>query len=167
MPPLEALDPPLNVVLHRPEIPPNTGNVARLCACTGSRLHLVAPLGFSIDDRHLKRAGLDYWDKVFVATYASLDEVVAAHPDAGVHLFSARAGRSLWEVAFSPGDLLVFGTESTGLPSEILERWPERQVALPMRPGLRSLNLSSTVSAAVYEALRQNLGSGRGGRGPV
>lgn len=155
---LTPVDPPLNVVLHRPEIPPNTGNVARLCACTGSRLHLVAPLGFSIDDQHLKRAGLDYWDKVHVGTYPNLDEVLAAAPGRPFHLFTASAARSLWEVRFAPGDLLVFGSESVGLPRDLLEAHPERTVALPMLPGRRSINLSASVAIAVYEALRQIVG---------
>jgi tRNA (cytidine/uridine-2'-O-)-methyltransferase len=159
MPPLPEPSLPFEVVLHRPEIPPNTGNVARMCACTGSRLHLVTPLGFSIDDAQLKRAGLDYWPQVFARTYASFEEVLEAMPDRGVHLFTAAAPRTLWEVALRPGDLLVFGSESVGLPEAILGRWPERQVAIPMRPGRRSLNLSAAAAVAVYEGLRQNLGA--------
>jgi tRNA (cytidine/uridine-2'-O-)-methyltransferase len=152
---LQAPDPPLEIVLHQPEIPPNTGNVARLCACTGSRLHLVAPLGFSLEDRYLKRAGLDYWDQVHVATWESFDALLAARPGQGFHLFTARAERSLWQVALEPGALLVFGSESTGLPRALLDAHPDRQVGLPLLPGLRSLNLSSTVAVAVYEALRR------------
>lgn len=155
---LQAPDPPLEIVLHQPEIPPNTGNVARLCACTGSLLHLVAPLGFSLEDRYLKRAGLDYWDKVHVATWESFEALLDARPGRGFHLFTARAERSLWEVELAPSDLLVFGRESTGLPRDLLDAFPERQVALPMVPGRRSLNLSSTVAVAVYEALRRRQG---------
>ena len=159
MPLLPPVQPPLGVVLHRPEIPPNTGNVARLCACTGSRLHLVAPLGFSIDDRHLKRAGLDYWDKVHVGTFASFEEVLEANPGRAFHLFTSSGPRSHWEVRFAPGDLLVFGSESVGLPEELLERWADRTVGLPMLPGRRSINLSASVAIAVYEALRQIVGA--------
>ncbi len=146
---------PFEIVLHRPEIPPNTGSVARLCACTGSRLHLVAPIGFSIDDTSLKRAGLDYWEHVYVATHGSLSDALTSLPDRGVHVFTGKAEKTLWEVRFRPGDILVFGSESVGLPKEVLDACPERNVAIPMREGRRSLNLSSAVSVALYEALRQ------------
>lgn len=155
---LRTPTPAFEVVLHRPEIPPNTGSVARLCACTGSRLHLVAPLGFSIDDTKLKRAGLDYWRHVFVATYSSLDEVIEAHPGRSAHLFTGKTSRSIWEVSISPGDLLVFGSESVGLPDEIIERHADKTVAIPMLEARRSLNLASAVSVAVYEGLRQHYG---------
>ncbi len=144
------------VVLNRPEIPPNTGSVARLCACTGSRLHLVAPLGFSLDDAKLKRAGLDYWDKVFVATHSSLEEVIASFSGRGVHLFTGKTTRTIWDARFRPGDLLVFGSESVGLPERLLLERPESTVAIPMLEGRRSLNLATAVAVAVYEGLRQN-----------
>jgi tRNA (cytidine/uridine-2'-O-)-methyltransferase len=150
---------PLNVVLVQPQIPPNTGNVARLCAVTGSRLHLVAPLGFSIADKDLRRAGLDYWDKVHAATWSSFEELIAAEslqPDR-VHLFTGRGTTSLWQAQFRSGDWLVLGDEVSGLPDQALERFPGRWVRVPMiaNPSARSLNLSTCAGIAVYEALRQ------------
>lgn len=145
----------LNVVLVEPKIPPNTGNVARLCAVTGSRLHLVAPLGFRIDDKDLRRAGLDYWDKVFGALWGSFDEMQA--PPEKLHLFTGRGRTSLWDARFAAGDWLVFGDEVSGLPQALLDRFPERQVRVPMieNPTARSLNLSTCAGIAVYEAIRQ------------
>lgn len=158
--PLVAPSPPLEVVLVRPEIPPNTGNVARLCACTGARLHLVCPLGFSLDDKDLRRAGLDYWEHVHARTWGSLAEFEEAFDLAGagrerLHLFTAQAARTHVNAGFRAGDLLVFGSESRGLPKEFLERYPERTVGLPMLGGRRSLNLAATAAVGVYEALRQ------------
>jgi tRNA (cytidine/uridine-2'-O-)-methyltransferase len=157
---LSPVSPPFELVLVEPEIPPNTGNVARLCACTGARLHLVCPLGFSLTDKDLRRAGLDYWDRVHARTWGDWAEFEAAHDLAGagrqrLHLFTASAAKSHVEAAFAPGDLLVFGRESRGLPEALLERYADRTVALPMMPGSRSLNLSSSASIALYEALRQ------------
>jgi len=149
----------LNVVLVEPKIPPNTGNVARLCAVTGSRLHLVAPLGFRVDDKDLRRAGLDYWDKVHAATWASFDELLAAEAvGAGrLHLFTGHAARGLWDTTFAAGDYLVMGDEVGGLPSSLLDRFRDRCVRVPMiaEPSARSLNLSTCTGIAVYEALRQ------------
>jgi tRNA (cytidine/uridine-2'-O-)-methyltransferase len=149
----------LNVVLVEPKIPPNTGNVARLCAVTGSRLHLVAPLGFRIDDKDLKRAGLDYWDKVHASTWTSFDEMLAAErvERERLHLFTGHGGRGLWQVRFAPGDWLVMGDEVGGLPQSLLDRFAARQVRVPMipEPSARSLNLSTCTGIAVYEALRQ------------
>jgi tRNA (cytidine/uridine-2'-O-)-methyltransferase len=158
--PLPAL--PLSVVLVHPQIPPNTGNIARLCAVTGSRLHLIAPLGFRITDKDLRRAGLDYWDKVHAATWGSFDELCAGErlESGRVHLFTGRTGpqaRSLWDARFAAGDWLVFGEEARGLPDEVLARFPDRHVRVPMidEPSARSLNLSTCAGVAVYEALRQ------------
>jgi tRNA (cytidine/uridine-2'-O-)-methyltransferase len=149
----------MNVVLVNPLIPPNTGNVARLCAVTASKLHLIAPLGFSIADKDLRRAGLDYWDKVFAATYASFDELLAENRVAPeqLHLFTGRAKRGLWEARFRPGDFLVLGEEQKGLPEALLERFPDRTVRVPMiaEPSARSLNLSTCTGVVLYEALRQ------------
>jgi len=157
---LTELPSPLEVVLVAPEIPPNTGNVARLCACTGSMLHLVAPIGFSLADKDLRRAGLDYWDSVHVQTWESFEELEAAYDLAGagrerLFLFAARGKSTHVQAAYPPGALLVFGRESRGLPEEILSRYEDRTVRLPMIPGRRSLNLSSSAAVAVYEALRQ------------
>ncbi len=156
------LDPPeprLKLVLVRPQIPPNTGNVARLCAVTGTPLHLVAPLGFALTEKKLRRAGLDYWDKVHAATHASFDELVREGGLNGdnVHLFTSRGTRGLWEARFRPGDWLILGEEQQGLPEEALERFPERWVRVPMirEPSARSLNLSTCAGVVLYEALRQ------------
>ncbi len=149
-------------MLVHPQIPPNTGNVARLCAVTGSRLHLIAPLGFRVTDKDLRRAGLDYWDKVHVRTWESFDELCTEEKldDARVHLFTGRitpATRSLWDARFSPGDWLILGEEARGLPDDVLERFPSRWVRVPMisEPSARSLNLSTCTGIALYEALRQ------------
>jgi tRNA (cytidine/uridine-2'-O-)-methyltransferase len=152
---LEPLASPFHLVLVSPQIPPNTGNVARLCAVTGCRLILVEPLGFSIADRELKRAGLDYWDKVFVHLYPSYTAYVADHPRARRWLFSARAERTLWEARFHEGDHLVFGSETQGLGAPVLSGGTGEPLSIPMLPQRRSLNLSTAVGIAAYEALRQ------------
>ena len=152
---LEPLARPLHLVLVSPQIPPNTGNVARLCAVTGSRLILVEPLGFSITDRDLKRAGLDYWDKVFLKLYPTYDAYLAEYPEARRWLFSARATTSLYAARFEPGDHLVFGSEVTGLSPEVLQGGSGQAVTIPMLEDRRSLNLSTSVGIATYEALRQ------------
>ena len=153
---LEPVDPPLNIVLVEPQIPPNTGNIARLCSVTGARLHLVGPLGFSVADKEMRRAGLDYWFGLWKRLYANLAEFESSLPaDARLHLFTARTDRDLWQVEFKPGDFLVFGSEPKGLPQPFLDAHPELQLALPMLPDTRSLNLSSAAAAALYEALRQ------------
>jgi tRNA (cytidine/uridine-2'-O-)-methyltransferase len=154
---LSPLTPPLHLVLVEPQIPPNTGNVARLCAVTGSRLHLVGPLGFSVAQKDLRRAGLDYWDKVFQKLYPTVDDYLCEHPQARRHLFSARAERSLWDVEIRPGDHLVFGSEPDGLPRSLLDAHPELAVGIPMLPNRRSMNLSTAVGVATYEAIRQQL----------
>lgn len=162
---LPTFDPPLSVVLVHPQIPPNTGNVARLCAVTGCRLHLVEPLGFSIADKDLRRAGLDYWDQVVAKIHANVDAWEATVEAPRLHLFTGHgAEKTLWEAEFRQGDHLVFGAEQEGLPEELLARHADRTVSIPQRPGLRSLNLSTSVGIAVYEALRQRMAmSARGG----
>jgi tRNA (cytidine/uridine-2'-O-)-methyltransferase len=152
---LQKLEPPLHLVLVSPQIPPNTGNVARLCAVTGCKLELVEPLGFSIADKELKRAGLDYWDQVFLKLHPSWEAYRAAHPTARKWLFTARAARSIWEVQFRPGDHLVFGAETTGLPKEVVDSGQGEPLGIPMLLDRRSLNLSTSVGIAAYEALRQ------------
>lgn len=152
-----------DVVLYQPEIPPNTGNVIRLCANTGARLHLVEPLGFSMDDRQLRRAGLDYHE--FASVQVHPDWVACRKSLAGQRLFafSARARQRHSEAAFLPGDGFVFGPETTGLPEDVLRDFPEdRRLRLPMRPGNRSLNLSNAVAIVVYEAWRQQRYAGGG-----
>lgn len=152
---LSPLAKPLHLVLVSPQIPPNTGNVARLCAVTGCRLVLVEPLGFSVSDRALKRAGLDYWDKVFLAKFDDYDAYLAAFPGAPRALLSARSERSVYSVVFQEGHHLVFGSETRGLGREILEGGSGDAASIPMLPERRSLNLSTAVGVVTYEALRQ------------
>jgi tRNA (cytidine/uridine-2'-O-)-methyltransferase len=145
---------PLHIVLVEPQIPPNTGNVARLCAATGCALHLVEPLGFSIEDRALKRAGLDYWDALAVVVHPTLNDFFARVPPARAWLLSTRAVRSYRDAPFTHGDALVFGKETAGLPAALLETNPERGLRIPMRPGaVRSINLATAVGIVAYEAL--------------
>ena len=151
-PPLEV---PFRVVLVEPEIPPNTGAVARTCVGTGSALHLVGELGFDISEHAVRRAGLDYWPLLDLHRHADLPAFRADHPDARLHLFSANAERSYLEADFRPGDALVFGKESVGLPPDLLEREP-RVWGIPTAGGVRSLNLSNAVTVVLYEALRQS-----------
>ncbi len=154
-----------NIVLVAPEIPPNTGNVIRLAANTGCRLHLVEPLGFAMTDPLLRRAGLDYHEYVDVARYASWPAFLSAAAPAHDRLFAftTRGPRRLTDAAFGPGDWLVFGSESAGLPDEVVSGiGDDRALRLPMRPGQRSLNLSNAVAVAVFEAWRQNGYAGSG-----
>ena len=145
----------LNIVLVEPEIPMNTGNVARTCAVTGSRLHLVRPLGFDISDKAVKRAGLDYWDLVDLHVYDSLADLFRQEPAPDLWLTTTKAARCYTDAAYTDGCWLFFGKETAGLPQGLLERYPERCVRLPMRENARSLNLANTVAAVTYEALRQ------------
>lgn len=146
---------PVNIVLVEPQIPQNTGNIARTCACTGARLHLVEPMGFRATERNLKRAGCDYWDEVDIVRWPCADAFFEAHGADELHLFTGHAARSFVDAAYSDGAFLVFGRESRGLDPVILERFSDRCVRIPMREGLRSLNLSNSVAIGVYEALRQ------------
>lgn len=156
----------LNVVLVEPEIPQNTGNISRTCAAVGAALHLVRPLGFSVDDRQLKRAGLDYWDKLQIYYYDSLADFFAARPDARCLFFSTKAARNYWDADYADGCYIVFGKETAGLPAQLVADNMDRSYRLPMRREIRSLNLSNTVAAVVYEALRQNRhGCGHGACG--
>ncbi len=150
----------VGIVLVEPEIPQNTGNIARTCACLGARLHLVEPMGFRPTERNLRRAGCDYWDQVDVVTWpcarAFLDAYGRGELGPGaLHLFTGRAARSYAEVSYGEGDLLLFGRESRGLDEALLAAHPEACVRIPMRPGARSLNLSNAVAVAAYEACRQ------------
>jgi tRNA (cytidine/uridine-2'-O-)-methyltransferase len=155
----------LHVVLFQPEIPPNAGNVIRLCANTGAALHLVEPLGFSLDDARLRRAGLDYHEYAEVRTHPDLGACLAALGDPRVFAFTTAGTRRFDAVEYRPGDALLFGPESRGLPADVLAAIPAgRHVVLPMRPGQRSLNLSNAVAVAVFEAWRQ---AGYAGAAPV
>ena len=150
----------MEIVLVHPEIPHNTGCAARLAAATGLRLHLVEPLGFSLEDRYLKRAGLDYWPQVDLALHADWDAAARALERGSerplverLRLFSARGGASLFQTPFEHDDVLVFGSESAGLPPALLERFADRRLYVPIRPGIRSLNLANVVCLGVYTAL--------------
>ena len=145
----------IHIVLVSPEIPQNTGNIARTCAATGCALHLVKPLGFSIDDKHLKRAGLDYWDKVTVGVYESFEELEQKCPDAHFYPVETEGSRFHTEVTYPEDVFFVFGKETKGLPKAIVEKYADTLIRLPMRKGLRSLNLSNAAAVMVYEALRQ------------
>ena len=147
----------LNIVLVEPQIPQNTGNISRTCAVTGAALHLVKPYGFTITDRQLKRAGLDYWDKLEIHEYGSFAEVKEQNPDGEFYYFTTK-GRTVHSEAAYPADkpvFIVFGREDKGLPEDLLYANPSSCVRIPMRPTLRSLNLSNSVAIAVYEVLRQ------------
>jgi tRNA (cytidine/uridine-2'-O-)-methyltransferase len=145
----------LNIVLVSPEIHQNTGNIARTCAATGAKLHLIRPLGFEITDKALRRAGLDYWYLLDVQIYDSLEDFFEKHPDASFWLLSTKAPRGYTEVAYQDGDYLFFGRESGGLPEAFLEAHAPRCVRIPMRSEARSLNLSNSAAIVLYEALRQ------------
>ena len=147
----------IHIVLHEPEIPQNTGNIARTCAATGASLHLIKPMGFEIDDKKLKRAGLDYWDKLDIHYYENLDDFYEKHPNAQVYYYSTKAPRAYTEPESYPEEVFImFGKETRGLPEDLLEKNYEHCLRIPMRPTLRSLNLSNSVAIAVYEILRKD-----------
>lgn len=145
-----------NIVLVEPEIPQNTGNIARTCAATGCTLHLVKPLGFEISDKYLKRAGLDYWQFVEVKIWENFDELSAAYPKGVFYYFTTKGRKKYTDASFNEGDFLVFGKETKGLPEELLIKHPSECLRIPMLGELRSLNLSNSVAIAVYEGLRQH-----------
>lgn len=144
-----------NIVLVEPEIPQNAGNIARTCAATGTRLHMIRPLGFEVSNKYLKRAGLDYWHLVDISYYDSFDELKAKYPESRFFYFTTKARRRHSDVRFKDGDFLVFGKETKGLPEELLMQNEETCLRIPMFADARSLNLSNSVAIAVYEALRQ------------
>ena len=145
----------LNIVLFEPEIPQNTGNIARLCACLGAKLYLVGRLGFNFSDKYLKRAGLDYWDKLEIEHIDSLDDLINKYPDSNFYYFTTKTDRVYTKESYSQGDFLVFGPETRGIPEEILNKNSKTCVTIPMRKITRSLNLSNSVAIAAYEAYRQ------------
>ncbi len=150
--------PVMNIVLLEPEMPANTGNIGRTCVATGSRLHLIEPLGFQVNEKAVKRAGLDYWDKLDVTVYDCYRDFLEKNPRAAEKLYmaSTKAPRAYTEVSYEPGAYIMFGKESAGIPEELLAVHKETTVRIPMLPDIRSLNLANSVAIVLYEALRQN-----------
>ncbi|MBO5426330.1 MAG: tRNA (uridine(34)/cytosine(34)/5-carboxymethylaminomethyluridine(34)-2'-O)-methyltransferase TrmL [Lachnospiraceae bacterium] len=145
----------LNIVLYEPEMPANTGNIGRTCVATGARLHLIEPLGFLINDKMLKRAGLDYWPKLDVTVYSDFEDFLMKNPDAKIYMATTKSKQKYTDVTYEENAYIMFGPESRGIPEEILLDNKETCVRIPMMPGERSLNLSNSVAIMVYEALRQ------------
>lgn len=145
-----------NIVLYEPEIPANTGNIGRTCAATGTKLHLIEPLGFRLDEKSLKRAGMDYWNELDVTTYVNWDDFIFQNPDARIYMATTKGRRVYTEVTYDPGCFLLFGKESGGIPEELLVRHPDTCIRIPMIGETRSLNLSNSAAIVLYEALRQN-----------
>ena len=150
-----AAEPLLNVVLYQPDIPQNTGNIGRTCVAVGAKLWLIRPLGFRLDEKHLRRAGMDYWQHLDWEAVDSWEEVQNRLPDANVWCLTKFATRMVWDATFEAGDILLFGSESRGLPDRIRDDQPGRNLKLPMSDLVRSLNLASTANTVVYEAIRQ------------
>ncbi len=145
-----------NIVLYEPEIPQNTGNIARLCACSGADLFLVGKLGFSLSDKYLKRAGLDYWNSVNIHKYNNLDELFNEFPNSVFYYLTTKSTNVYTDYKFKEGDFFVFGPETRGLPEDLLKKYWDNAITIPMAEGQRSLNLSNSVAIVLYEAIRQN-----------
>jgi len=146
----------MHIVLHQPEIPANTGNIGRTCVATGTKLHLIEPLGFRIDEKQIKRAGMDYWDQLDYTRYINYEDFLEKNPDAKVYYATTKAQKRYTDVKFGPDDYIMFGKESAGIPEEILAKHKEECIRIPMLSEIRSLNLSNSVAIVLYEALRQN-----------
>ncbi len=146
----------MHIILHQPEIPANTGNIGRTCVATGTSLHLIEPLGFRLDEKSIKRAGMDYWEHLDVTRYMNYQEFKQMHPQAKIWMATTKAKRVYTEVSYSPDDYIMFGKESGGIPEEILVENEETCIRIPMLEQIRSLNLSNSVAIVLYEALRQN-----------
>ncbi|MCI8886131.1 MAG: tRNA (cytidine(34)-2'-O)-methyltransferase [Dorea sp.] len=146
----------LNIVLHEPEIPANTGNIGRTCVAANARLHLIEPLGFRLNEKNLKRAGMDYWDNLDVTTYINYDEFLERNPKAKIYMATTKAAKTYTEVRYEPDCYIMFGKESAGIPEEILVDHREECIRIPMTGGIRSLNLGNSAAIVLYEALRQN-----------
>ncbi len=146
----------LNIVLHEPEIPANTGNIGRTCVAAGTRLHLIEPLGFKLNEKNLKRAGMDYWKELDVKTYIDYQDFLERNPEAKIYMATTKAQKSYTEVRYEPDCYIMFGKESGGIPEEILVRHKDDCVRIPMTDGIRSLNLANSAAIILYEALRQN-----------
>lgn len=145
----------MHIILHQPEIPANTGNIGRTCVATGTGLHLIEPIGFRINEKELKRAGMDYWDKLEVTRYINYDDFRKKHPGAVVWMATTKAKRTYCDVEFGADDYIMFGRESAGIPEELLVEDEPHCIRIPMGPEIRSLNLSNSVAIVLYEALRQ------------
>lgn len=145
----------MNIVLHEPEIPANTGNIGRTCVATGTSLHLIKPLGFDISDKAVRRAGMDYWKELDLHVYEDFEEFVEKNPGARIYMATTKARKAYTEVEYKENDFIMFGKESAGIPEEILVKYEETSVRIPMIGEIRSLNLSNSVSIILYEALRQ------------
>ena len=145
----------MNIVLHQPEIPANTGNIGRTCVATGTKLHLIEPLGFRIDEKQIKRAGMDYWDKLDYTRYINYEDFLIKNPRAKIWYATTKAEKTYTDVSYSENDFIMFGKESAGIPEEILVENRESCIRIPMLPDIRSLNLSNSVAIVLYEALRQ------------
>lgn len=147
----------MNIVLHEPEIPANTGNIGRTCVATGTVLHLIKPLGFSLDEKSLKRAGLDYWQHLDVRVYENFEDFLEKNPGATkIYMATTKGHHTYDEVSYGPDDYIMFGKETAGIPEEILVNYEDTCVRIPMNESIRSLNLSNSVAIVLYEALRQN-----------
>lgn len=146
----------MHIILHQPEIPANTGNIGRTCVATGTSLHLIEPLGFRLDEKSIKRAGMDYWEHLDVTRYVNFQEFKDKHPDAKIWMATTKAKHVYTDVSFGPDDYIMFGKESGGIPEEILVENEETCIRIPMLDQIRSLNLSNSVAIVLYEALRQN-----------
>ena len=145
----------MNIVLHQPEIPGNTGNIGRTCVAVGASLHLIEPLGFRLDEKSLKRAGMDYWPLLDVHRYMNFRQFCEQNPNARIWMATTKAHRTYADVSYGPDDYIMFGRESAGIPEEILVEYEENCIRIPMLPAIRSLNLSNSVAVVLYEALRQ------------
>ena len=145
----------MNIILHQPEIPQNTGNIGRTCVATGTSLHLIEPLGFRLTEREIARSGMDYWERLSLFRYVNYEAFLSEHPDARIWYCTTKAHHSYSDVIYSPDDYLMFGKESAGIPEEILVENEPHCIRIPMLPGERSLNLSNAVAIVLYEALRQ------------
>lgn len=146
----------MHIILHQPEIPGNTGNIGRTCVATGTPLHLIEPLGFRLDEKSIRRAGMDYWPLLEVHRYMNFEEFQTIHPGAKIWMATTKARRVYTEAAYGPDDYIMFGKESAGIPEEILVEHEESCIRIPMLDSIRSLNLSNSVAIVLYEALRQN-----------
>lgn len=146
----------MNILLHEPEIPQNTGNIARTCVATGTSLHLIEPLGFKMDEKSVKRAGLDYWEHLDLHVYSSFNDFCNKNPQAVIYMATTKARKTYAEIGYDENGFIMFGKESAGIPEELLIKYKETSIRIPMRDSIRSLNLSNSVAIILYEALRQH-----------